>query len=535
MASGQERALLQPGELKYLKNSKSNRVEIGEPQYLENLKLGRLQEEVAKKEGFGEVSVVLLDSGVAPHVDLKVNKEESKGFPSSLSPLQDPITNGYPYGHGTMLARVVSWIDPKADIVSFRVFRPISTKTGTTLAAPLPQEFVDALRSLRSLRSPKLVVNMSFSYPAESWGDSLEVLKREMESLQERVLFVIAAENQGKEESYYPCALNLPNSICVTALDKSSRLWSLSNFGSWVDIATWGEEITSTSSTGGYATASGTSFSAPMVSGVASLLWKIAPEISPSDLKKVIQSGGELNMNLIGQIARPIQASGSKSLTALRRLLSGGEEPESLELEVAAPSWSSSKADLPRGGVISLWGHGFSETHEVASDYPLPQRLGRTRVLLNGIPIPLFYAGPSQANIQLPMDFFRLWSGKNHLAVVREDENGDSEAWGVLPFRPSELNPGMLLSETGCLVFEDGKIFGIGFGVATPQPSLGLPAKAEAMSKADFMINGNSRKARVSTKIPGVYEIEIGETETITLEIGEEKQEFKLCQSAKIE
>ena len=81
---------------------------------------------------------------------------------------------------------------------------------------------------------------------------------------------VVAAGNSGDDMPQYPAAY--PEAIAVGATDTDGALTDFSSYGSWVDVAAPGFDILSTRPLLGndnYAYGDGTSFSAPIVSGVA--------------------------------------------------------------------------------------------------------------------------------------------------------------------------------------------------------------------------------------------------------------------------
>jgi thermitase len=81
---------------------------------------------------------------------------------------------------------------------------------------------------------------------------------------------VAAAGNTGTTRRQYPAAY--PKAIAVSATDRSGGLAYFSSHGDWVDLAAPGTNILSTSASGRYSEQSGTSMSAPFVSGLAGLL-----------------------------------------------------------------------------------------------------------------------------------------------------------------------------------------------------------------------------------------------------------------------
>ncbi len=108
------------------------------------------------------------------------------------------------------------------------------------------------------------------------------------------VLFIAAAGNDGKNNDtsskrYYPASFNLQNLISVAAYDCQDKLWSTgmrgSNYGATsVHIGAPGAEIYSTTRSG-YRFGSGTSFAAPIVSGVAALVASYLPLLTPEQIR----------------------------------------------------------------------------------------------------------------------------------------------------------------------------------------------------------------------------------------------------------
>jgi len=85
------------------------------------------------------------------------------------------------------------------------------------------------------------------------------------------VLVVAAAGNDATDTKHYPAAYD--EVFAVTATDQNDDPASFTNFGNWVEVAAPGVRIYSTVWDDSYAYMSGTSMSAPHVSGVAALIW----------------------------------------------------------------------------------------------------------------------------------------------------------------------------------------------------------------------------------------------------------------------
>ena len=102
-------------------------------------------------------------------------------------------------------------------------------------------------------------------------------------------LYHIGLDTDIKANTQYPAGYDLPNIISVAATDRNDNLASFSNYGiKTVHIAAPGKEIYSTLPTNGYGFKDGTSFSAPMVAGVAGLLRSKHPELTNAQIKAAI-------------------------------------------------------------------------------------------------------------------------------------------------------------------------------------------------------------------------------------------------------
>ena len=95
------------------------------------------------------------------------------------------------------------------------------------------------------------------------------------------VICVASAGNNGEEIQVYPASLS--HVMGVASTSDSDTLSSFSNYGPqvvWVGAP--GENIVTTYPYDNYASSSGTSFSAPFVSGTAALLVNVNPAVSPA-------------------------------------------------------------------------------------------------------------------------------------------------------------------------------------------------------------------------------------------------------------
>jgi thermitase len=110
------------------------------------------------------------------------------------------------------------------------------------------------------------VVNLSLG----GSGDSSVLRTAVNRAYSQGAVMVAAAGNEGTNVPQYPAAYS--KVIAVSATTTDGRLARFSDRGDWVDLAAPGTDILSTSKSGGYNRMSGTSMSAPLVSGLAGLL-----------------------------------------------------------------------------------------------------------------------------------------------------------------------------------------------------------------------------------------------------------------------
>lgn len=94
-------------------------------------------------------------------------------------------------------------------------------------------------------------------------------------------LFIAAAGNNNSDNdavAFYPSSYNLDNIVAVAASDEANAKASFSNWGAMrVDLAAPGVSILSTVPNAGYATLSGTSMAAPLVTGALATLYGLHP------------------------------------------------------------------------------------------------------------------------------------------------------------------------------------------------------------------------------------------------------------------
>ena len=205
------------------------------------------------------VKVALLDSGIDPdHLDLRANYRGGYDF-----------VNGDPFpwddnGHGTEVAGVLAarenglglvGVAPRAELFAVKV-----------LGSDARGAISDVARGLEwAIDHGIQVVNMSLGTPEDS-----PTLREAVRAAWEAGLVLIAPVGNESGRVLYPAAYD--EVIAVAATDRDDRLAWFSNTGPEVELVAPGEEVPTTYPGGRYRLASGTSFAAPHVAGVAALL-----------------------------------------------------------------------------------------------------------------------------------------------------------------------------------------------------------------------------------------------------------------------
>lgn len=236
------------------------------------------------------------DNNYAGYTPKFVQQEEGKKSFSSLlevigkntlEVIKTLMAMGGP-GHGTHVSGiVVKQCEDTCTIVPVKVFGS---------EPPILKRLASALEY--SQRRGYKIVNMSLGvdsrYFTKANSDErvyLEKIRNIIRSSTD-TLFVVAAGNDSlnladPSRQVYPAIFDLPNMITVGAVDNSGKLAFFSNFHeTMVHVLAPGVDIESTWNDGMYKTISGTSMSAPYVSGKLAKLWSQNPKLSALEIRK---------------------------------------------------------------------------------------------------------------------------------------------------------------------------------------------------------------------------------------------------------
>jgi thermitase len=99
----------------------------------------------------------------------------------------------------------------------------------------------------------------------------------------------VVAVSSGNEGAF-STEVDNPYVLTVSATDSADIVASWSNTGNHIDLAAPGVSILTTTRGGGYAYWNGTSFSAPVVAGVAALVISAKPSLTGPDVQKIVKT-----------------------------------------------------------------------------------------------------------------------------------------------------------------------------------------------------------------------------------------------------
>ncbi|MDH5503130.1 MAG: S8 family serine peptidase [Acidimicrobiia bacterium] len=266
-------------------------------------------------EGDPAVVIAVIDTGVdLDHPDLVdrlwVNHgeipgngidDDSNGYVDDVNGWDLPANDNSPddtYGHGTAVAGVAVASRNGLGIVGLAPSVTLMPIRACSPGCPI-STLVAAVAYARDNGAD--IINLSLG----GHGPFFEPLADEI-AASPNSLITAAAGNTGSNTDsnpFYPAGFDLPNILSVASTDDADLMSTFSSYGpSVVDLAAPGDEVLSTS-IGGWANASGTSFASPYAAGTAALILSLRREARPEEVIDLILSHVDRLPSLTGKVA----------------------------------------------------------------------------------------------------------------------------------------------------------------------------------------------------------------------------------------
>jgi hypothetical protein len=216
----------------------------------------------------------------------KVNQSSVAVLDQSSVAVLDGNSQYAAFGHGTMVMGIIHLVAPTAQLMPLKAFKSDGTAS-----------LSDILRAIYyGVQNKANVINMSFDMKTSS----VELQKALDYANQQGVICAASAGNdgQGPPLLVYPAALQIDVMGVASTSDQDTRS-SFSNYGTAIVwVAAPGESIVTTYPFATYAAGWGTSFSAPFVSGGASLQHNLQVAIGQSAAAAAVANAVPLDPNL---------------------------------------------------------------------------------------------------------------------------------------------------------------------------------------------------------------------------------------------
>ena len=287
------------------------------------------------------ISVGIIDSGSKNHNDVIFqggqnfaetfgDLNRSEGHEDVTVVLEDGSADNYisctsKEGHGIGVASIIgSLIDNNeglAGIVSAKLFAARVSENDCNNDPEenlgFPTDITRAITWLSGLNVPLVtdisepvdVINISMAYKepcGAALQNSIDI------ALNKGIIIIASAGNTtgGGDDSSLFLPANCNGVIVVGSNDTSANKSEFSNYGEKVTLTALGENIVVANLVNGYHFLSGTSFSAPIVSGVAGLLKEKYEILNQSSVKYLLQEGATPHSNSPSSFGKDCDTSG---------------------------------------------------------------------------------------------------------------------------------------------------------------------------------------------------------------------------------
>lgn len=266
-----------------------------------------LGSKVANKSGYNgkNIGIAVIDTGIAPHSDLTKNKNRIVAFKDFVNEKKFPYDDN---GHGTHVAGIIAGdgysdkkykgIAPKANIIGIKVL----DKNGSGVSSDVIAGVQWAVDNKEKYNIK--IISISLGTPPITSYHNDPLAMACAEAVNRGIIVVVSAGNDGPDKKTINSPGITPQVITVGCTDDKNTFNveddSVADFSSEgptidgylkPDLVAPGVNITSLKNNKkGYISHSGTSMAAPVVSGIAALIYEKYPDLNPKEIKKFMMN-----------------------------------------------------------------------------------------------------------------------------------------------------------------------------------------------------------------------------------------------------
>ena len=235
--------------------------------------------------GSRDVIVAMVDTGIAAgHPDLAGKLVAGYNF------VADSTNTADDNGHGTYTAGLVAATGNNEIGVAGVAWnvRLMPIKILNSDGAGNIGDFARGIRYAVDHGARVINISAGIEYPSSSMHDAIQY------AVNHNVVVVASSGNTPDGNPRYPAGYE--ETIAVSATDAADGIAPFSSYGAYVDVAAPGTNMVSTSwdqGRLGYEWASGTSSSAPLVTGAAALLLSVRPDLNPRQVQRFLEDSAD--------------------------------------------------------------------------------------------------------------------------------------------------------------------------------------------------------------------------------------------------
>jgi subtilisin family serine protease len=239
-------------------------------------------ESISKGATGQEIKVAVLDTGIFPHEDLRV--ESGVSMVSTTESFIDD------QGHGTHVAGTIAAINNDLGVLGVAPdVKLYSVKVLDVNGSGTYSQVIEGIEWCMDQGINVISMSLGGTMHSQSLQEIIQVAN------ERGILLIAAAGNFGKGENTIAYPAKYPEVLSVGAIDAIHERAVFSSTGNELDLVAPGVNIISTTMNGQYGFMSGTSMAAPHVTGVAAALWSANPNWTHKEVKnKLLESAVKL-------------------------------------------------------------------------------------------------------------------------------------------------------------------------------------------------------------------------------------------------